>query len=482
MLIDRIVVSRIDLVDLFFGRRFNVLSIAFGGSMLRLLSILVTLTLIIIQTASERSTEPTPLAFTRVTLIDGRSAEPVPEMTVVVIGGRIAEVGRTGIVTVPKDARVFDATGKFLIPGLWDMHVHLSWTTPTALPVLLANGVTGVRDMGGHLGEIDEWQTKIRGGLLMGPRIVRAGPTLNGQKFNPLQMVAGNPDETRGVIRALKQVGVDHIKVHRRMLRDSYFAAVEEAKKQQLPLVGHIPMTVRPEEASDAGQATIEHTETLFEGTFTAALNGRRLADAIRQFRAEAAEKLFARFVKNGTVVTPTLIAYRSAIDGHDPTLPPDPRQRYVARSQKRAAQQRETQVSPEVLAELKETFAELREVVRLMNRSGVILITGSDVAVTRVPGFTLHDELVLFVDSGLTPWEALKAATLMPAKVVNRAGDLGSIEAGKIADLILLDANPLADIRNTQRIRAVIADGKLFDRAALDALLVEAARAAESN
>ncbi|HYN25236.1 MAG TPA: amidohydrolase family protein [Pyrinomonadaceae bacterium] len=423
-----------------------------------------------------------PLVFTHVTVIDATGAPPMPDMTVVITGDRITKVGRSGQMIIPRGARVVNATGKYLIPGLWDMHVHLSWTKAGALPVLVANGVTSVRDLGGRLSELDEWRTKIAAGLLTGPRIVRAGPILNGQKFNTFQMVSGNPDETRGVVRALKEAGVDFLKTHRRMPRESYFALIDEAKKQGLTLVGHIPMTVTPEEASDAGQATIEHTETLFEGTFAAALNGRKLPDAIRQFRAEDGEKLFARFVKNRTVVDATLIAFRSYVEALDPSSPPDPRSRYVALSLKKEWQKLAKPISAEQLADLKATFAELREVVRQMNRSGVTLVAGSDIAGPRVPGFGLHDELVLLVDAGLTPIQALQAATLTPAKILNKGNDLGSIETGKIADLVLLDENPLDNIRNTQRIGAVIVNGKLLDRAALDRLLAEAERAAQKN
>src|SRR5207245_1786154 len=177
--------------------------------------------------------------------------------------GRIAEIGNAA---PPPDATVIDGRGKFLIPGLWDMHVHLSWTTSSALPVLVANGVTSVRDMGSSLEQIDDWRTRIVTGVMTGPRIYRVGPILNGQKFNAYQMVPGNPDETRGVARALKEVGVDFLKVHRRLPRESYLALLDEAKKLGISVVGHIPMTVSPEEASNAGPATIEHTDKLFAG------------------------------------------------------------------------------------------------------------------------------------------------------------------------------------------------------------------------
>jgi imidazolonepropionase-like amidohydrolase len=415
-----------------------------------------------------------PLVISHVTVIDGTGAPPQDDMTAVIVGDRITQVDEAAKVQIPIGSQVVEGRGKFLIAGLWDMHAHLSWVRASALSILIANGLTWVRDMGGRLSEIDEWRTKILAGLLVGPRIVRSGPQLNGQEFNPYQLVSGNPDETRGVVRALKKVGVDFIKIHRRLPRDSYFAAIDEAKRQGLPLVGHIPMTVSPAEASDAGQATIEHTETLFEGTFSAALKDKNLSDAIQEWRtAGEGEKLFARFVKNRTVVTPALGGWRWLIDFSDPSLPPDPRSRYVAESMKKAYP-RPLKTSAEELTESKRRFAEFCEVVRGMNRSGVTLLVGTDAAGPRIPGFSLHDELETLVHCGLTPMQALQAATLTPAKVFNKAGDFGTVGSGKFADLVLLDANPLEDIRHTQRIRAGVVNGRFLDRKELDGLLAE--------
>ncbi|MEK6375275.1 MAG: amidohydrolase family protein [Acidobacteriota bacterium] len=409
------------------------------------------------------------IAFTHVTVIDTAGGPPRADMTVVVRDGRIATVEQSG--AAPKGAQVVDGRGKFLIPGLWDMHVHLSWTTASALPVLIANGVTSVRDLGSNLGQLDDWRTKIAAGLITGPRIVRAGPILNGQKFNQYQLVTGTPEETRGVARALKQVDVDFLKIHRRMPRESYFALIDEAKKLGLPVVGHIPMTVTPEEASDAGQAMIEHVETLFEGTFSAGLKDIELVDALKRFRGAQAEALFARFAKNKTVVDPTIVAY-DAIPRAD-----DPGMKYVAASVRKIPS-----FSPEELVQWKAKVAEYKLIVGQMHRAGIMLLAGSDIAGPRIPGFTLHDELALLVESGLTPLEALQTATINPAKVLGRTADLGTIEPGKLADLVLLSANPLADIHNTQRIAAVVANGKLLGRAELDALLREGEEMAKKN
>ena len=405
------------------------------------------------------------LAITHVTVIN-TSGPIVHDATIVVRDGRIADIGN---IAVPPDAQVVDGRGRFLIPGLWDMHVHLSWTTASALPVLVANGVTTVRDMGSRLGEIDEWRTKIASSLITGPRIFRVGPILNGQKFNQYQMVPGNPDETRGVARALKEVGVDFLKVHRRLPRDSYLALIDEAKKLGIDVVGHIPMTVSPEEASNAGQATIEHTDTLFEGTFSTAHKDENLAAAIRHFGEDGeAERLFRVFVKNHTVFDPTLPAWLSVTTDQ---LASDPHMRYVAASNRKAI----TPITPQDRQNYRDTFAEFLKIVGIAHRSGVTLITGTDIAGPRIPGFSLHDELALLVDCGLTPLEALQAATITPANIVGKAKELGSIDRGKIADFVLLDANPLDDIHNTQKINAVIVGGRLLRRADLDALLKQA-------
>ena len=431
--------------------------------------------------AGPRAASPPPLAIAHVTVVDPSGGPSRPDMTVRIQDGRIVRVEKSSPAAAGKRAGVLDGSGRFVIPGLWDMHVHLSWTTASALPVLVANGVTGVRDLGSDLVEIDAWRAQIAAGLLVGPRIVRAGPILNGKSFNRYQLITGGPDQARGIVRTLKQVGVDCIKVHRRVPREDYFAIVDEARKQGLVVVGHIPMAVTPEEASDAGQL-IEHTETLFEGTFSAGLAEGQLPEAIRRFRAETADALFARFARNHTPVTPTLIAWRYLVEHPERSWEEDPRMRYVARSLREAAQSQPPPVSAEDLPLLTRTFTEYREVVGLMSRAGVTLLAGTDIAGIRIPGFTLHEELATLVEAGLTPQQALATATAMPAAILNKTRDFGAVEPGRIADLVLLDGDPLADIRNTQRISAVILGGKLLRRADLDALLRQGEELASRN
>ena len=211
------------------------------------------------------------LVISNVTVIDVATGRMEPDMSVVVDSDRIVAVEKSQRYTPPRGGQNVDGKGRFLVPGLRDMHVHLSYARASALPTLVANGVTTVRDMGSKLSELDEWRGQIAGGTLVGPRILRAGPMLNAREFNAYQLAVANDAEARVAVRTLAKVGVDFIKLHRATSREAYFAIADETKRLSLPFAGHVPTTVTPAEASDAGQTTLEHTETLFEGTFLSA-------------------------------------------------------------------------------------------------------------------------------------------------------------------------------------------------------------------
>lgn len=421
------------------------------------------------------------LALTHATVIDPGSGGVLADGTVVVTDGRIVEVRPSRSERdLPPGARVVDAKGRYVIPGLWDAHVHLSWTSPSALPILVANGVTTVRDLGSRLAEIDDWRARAAAGVLVGPRVFRAGPILNGQSFNEFQMVPGGPEETRGAVRALKAAGVDFVKIHRRLPRDSFLALAAEARQLGLPLVGHIPTTVSPEEAIDVGMGSIEHAETFFEGTFRAGLGSTPLPAALARFRSAGAPALVARLAERKTAVTPTLVAYRSLVEFCDPARPADPRTRYVAASQRREWEGK-PRPSSEECDQVRTTSEELLAFTAQMHAAGVELLAGTDAAGPRLPGFPLHDELALLVAAGLSPLEALASATSRPAKMLGRT-DLGVVRPGALADLVVLEADPLADIANTRKIHGVVLGGRLLDRPALAALLEEGAALAAQH
>jgi imidazolonepropionase-like amidohydrolase len=269
------------------------------------------------------------------------------------------------------------------------------------------------------------------------------------------------------------------------MPKDWYLAALEEARAQKLRVVGHVPIEISPAVAADAGHYMIEHTETLFEGTFSANLSDEQLPAAIRAWLAsDAPEALFATLVRDGTWVDPTLSGYLEMADLYDPAITPGPLYRYVAASQRKiwAEQLKANPLSQAEVTRLHEHMNLLVDVTARMHKAGVRIVAGTDAAAFRLVGFSLHHELVDLVRAGLTPLQALQAATLNPAIAFGKIADLGTIEPGKLADLVLLNANPLESIDSTQSIAAVVSAGRLFQRSDLTGLLQEAERLAAAN
>ncbi|HYX70189.1 MAG TPA: amidohydrolase family protein [Terriglobales bacterium] len=361
-------------------------------------------------------------------------------MTVLIVGDRIADIGSSAIVAVPKNARVLDGKGKFLIPGLWDMHGHLSDATQTAFPLLILNGVTGVRDMGGKLTEIDTWRSEIKAGTRIGPHIVRAGPFVDGPKQGvPNRLTAITPEEARSAVLQLKHEGVDFIKVHNGLPRDAFFALMDEAHKQHISVAIHLPKGIGAAEASDAGAASLEHVETLVEGQlWRPGATAKDIDQALAELEGTQGTALFSTFVKNGTWFVPTLVAYERG---------------FVLWSNQ-----------PDALLPRLQVLRKGLEIVRKMHKAGVRMMAGTDFSDwALVPGIDLHNELALLVEAGFSPMEALQAATRNPAEFLGNGDSFGTIEKGKIADLVMLDADPLEDISHTRKINTVVLGGKPF-------------------
>jgi imidazolonepropionase-like amidohydrolase len=457
------------------------------------------LTVIALAGALPVRAEDTPaksLAITGVTVIDATGAPARPDMTVVITGDRITAIGKPGEVGLPEGATVVDSKGKYLIPGLWDMHVHTA--DPSFLPLYLANGVTGVRDM--HALDPDAifgLRKQVQEGKQPGPRVVAAGPLVDGPKpFVPGSLVAADAVEGREAVRKLKKMGADFVKVYTKLPREAYLAIADEAKKQGLAFAGHLPESVSAAEASDLGQKSIEHltgvelacsdredelrreaVAALAKADNQAAwdLLGRIGVRAADSFSEKKARALYARFVRNGTWQVPTLTVLRSLVSLDDPKFIANPRVKYMPPSFR--SYWSLMKLSPETVAGLKRRYKQATGLVRAMHQAGVPFLAGTDTpGVPYVfPGFSLHDELSLLVaEGGFTPLEALQAATRDPARFLGQEKDLGTVERGKVADLVLLDADPLADIHNTTKIAAVMVNGKLLPRNELDKMLAE--------
>jgi imidazolonepropionase-like amidohydrolase len=452
------------------------------------------------------------LALTNVTVIDCAGAPPKPNMTVVIQRGRIVALDKTNRVAVPANAQVINARGQYLIPGLWDMHVHVTHSTFGAL--FIANGVTGVR----HMFSTNPWHSprrsdrERRAGKRLFPRLVATEKALDGEVpvFNALIrqniLKATTVGEGRARVRQLHREGADFIKVYSSLRREVYFAIVDEARKLGLPVVGHVPHAVSVAEASDAGQKSVEHCsgvalacsrdelklrKELVTNLFAKKLDALDVASGWRfQVRAYAsqdankADRLFRKFAKNNTWQVPTLVQKRAWGHLHRPAFVNDRRLQQMPALVRWAWQVTPTEDGVRLpnmglaftkldLAEHRLQFRKDLTVLAAMHKAKVRFLAGTDSpAPFCFPGFSLHDEIELLHRAGLSRLEALQTATRNPAELLGQSQDVGTVEKGKIADLVLLDANPLDDIGNTRKIAAVIFDGKLIDRPARQALL----------
>lgn len=439
----------------------------------------------------------------------------VPDQTVLISGNRIVAAGPTEELGIAPDADVIDAAGGYLIPGLWDTHVHsvanvavdMGVASIAAMdwhfPLFLAHGVTGVRNMNDGTADVtleltNSVKRRLAEGELLGPRLLANGPSIDGDPPLPSNpVVVRTAAEARAVVDSLADAGADFIKVYENLSREAYFAIMEAAQRRGLPVDGHVPFRVTPEEAADAGQRTVEHPEALAAGCSTAADIAREQFDRVlseydtlpddekflaqfRYYRAlydswdpAACTSTIAAYRRHGVALAADLIAYHHVVhaeqilsDTVDMRLVPQA----IRRNWEAGLDSETIRTFQSILRPIVPLQAEQ---VRLFNEAGGILLAATDVGVPmQVPGVGLHENLALLVDAGLTPLEALRTATLNPARALGLADSLGTVEPGKLADLVLLEANPLADIANTRRIRVVVADGRLFRRDDLDRLL----------
>ena len=405
---------------------------------------------------------PRALAITDVAVVDVVAGRILPGMTVVTRGDRIVSVTAGG--PAPRDARRLDGRGRFLIPGLWDMHAHHQGSGEESLPLFLANGVVGTRDMGSDAAFIFPLRERVRAGAVRGPRIVAAGPILDDAAAGwPWRRKVTGASDAAAAVAALKREGADFVKVHDATPRDAYFAVVEEAKRQGLPVAGHVPNAVKVEEAARAGQASIEHLA-----------NFRVFGECAGQqpYSAARCAELFDLLARNGVWQTPTAAFFQNIPDLMSGV--PPPAVEYASPSLRRLWRENE---EASKLPEPAKQYLQMQARVALqavpdMKTRGVRFLAGCD---GLVPGFCLHDELEWMTRFGMSPAEALRTATINPAVFLGRQKAEGEIAPGKRADLVLLDADPLADIRNTRRIRAVVVGGELIERPELDAMLAQA-------
>jgi len=444
--------------------------------------------------ARQATNASAPLAITNVTVVDTANGSTLDDMTIVVAGHRIVQVSKSTAVRVPERSLIVNGRGKFVTPGLWDMHVHVfgngvddgTDSSEAFFPLLVANGVVGVRDVGTDANDIaqaNRWNQEIESGRLVAPRMIVTSQIVDGEPPTwSNSLVVRTAAEGRTAVRTLKSSGAKTIKVYWNLSRDTYFAIADESKKEGLPFAGHVPYVVSAAEASDAGQRSIEHLEGVAQACSSKEsdwLSKRQArtwtpADALemrKTFDESKCNALAARFQQNNTWLVPTTVVF------FDPkNLDSSSRIRFVPPAV--AERMRQGALKPGARADEVTRNAELAMRRTMRRAGGALLLAGTDLSAARpmnLPGFSLHDELALLVESGLTAAEALQAATYNAARFENALGDHGIVAEGRRADLLILNANPLDDIRNISRIDAVVLNGTLLDRGKLNELLKRA-------
>jgi hypothetical protein len=388
-------------------------------------------------------------------------------------------------------ARKIDGKRKFLIPGLWDMHVH--WYDKPTLNLFTANGVTGIREMFGTR-ELLGWRDAIDAGKMIGPRMVVGSPIVDGPKpFWTGSLAAGTEAEGRAALRQVKKAGYDFVKVYSFLPPPAYFGIMDEAKKLNFPADGHVPHRISVSQAAQAGHRCAEHLygfgmsaarreDEFRRATEKFAPRGPKgiidaywyMEDAIAaSLDLEKEQAIFAQIKAADMYHCPTLVVLHAGANHFDPAFRKHPHIAYMFKSAIDSFWQ--PPKSPDLkqhLALERKAFQRSFELLKRMHKAGVRLVAGTDVLNPYTfPGFSLHDELRLFVQAGMTPAEALCTATSNPARMLNKQATMGSVRVGAVADLVLLDANPLADIKNTTRINAVVQRGRVFDRAEIDSI-----------
>jgi hypothetical protein len=370
-------------------------------------------------------------------------------------------------------------------------------------PLFVANGVTGVRDMGCSLADLDllpQWRQQIAEGTLVGPRILALGPQLNGSPSHPEEhaghssYVLHSADEARQAVRLLKEKGVSGIKVYTLLPRDIYFAVADESKKQALSFAGHVPLAIRPQEAAEAGQKSMEHFLGLLlacssrESELLAAGKSSYEVDPeiLGSFDEKKAVALFDLFHRSGMWQCPTLFEGIQLSQAAEVDVQHDPRFQYIPKSTRDSWEENLAEFRKQPIPASRREAVQIltrEKVIPLMLHSAVGFLAGSDSGmVFAYPGFSLHEELQILTNFGFTPLQSLQTATINPAEYFGIEKDAGTIETGKLADAVLLDANPLENIRNTQKIFSVVASGRLYTRSDLDKLLADEASAVQKE
>jgi imidazolonepropionase-like amidohydrolase len=414
------------------------------------------------------------VAFVNVNLVSMTGDQVIANTTVLISNGRISAIGPDARIAKPRQTRIIDAAGKYLIPGLAEMHAHVPGPQETqsyredVLLLYAAHGVTLARGMLGaplHL----QLRKELLDHKLLGPRLITSGPSLNGNS-------APDVEQARRLVREQKQAGYDFLKLHPGLKRDVFMAIAATAREVGIDFAGHVSVDVGVDLALEQGQATIDHLDGYLLRLLPAEIRGKENPNnvgLVNRIDLALLPEIARATRAGGTWMVPTQTLYinlTGTLSAEE--LDARPEMRLVpARLREQYRNSRRNMVNQGLTSELAEKqLSARRALIRAMHEGGVGMLLGSDAPqIFNVPGVSAHRELQAMVEAGLSPYQALRMATAAPAEFFDARGKYGTVVVGAEADLVLLGANPLADISNTQKIEGVMVRGRWLDRAYLD-------------
>jgi imidazolonepropionase-like amidohydrolase len=423
--------------------------------------------------------------ITNVNVVDVKTGKILKNKTLAIDNTRISAIYDNEIVGSDSTI-VIDGKGKYLIPGLWDMHAHYTWSHADLDPLLIANGITGVREMWGNMPAYVVIPKKSQQEGFVSPDVYLSGEYIDGNPPafpGPGTIVVTTPDEAVDAVKNQIAKNVDFIKVYSMLSEECFLAIAKEAKKRSITFAGHIPNRVSIYTAIEAGMVSSEHLHGFLEGCISQNNTGnppKSIEEFISRFSEKRFDSLCTVLANSSMWLCPTLTVNRASSYLNDSTFINDNRianlPGYVLEMwNQKMSPYTKSQIDDFVKSERVQYLFEL-SLIGKMNEKGVKFIAGTDFPNPFVfPGFSLHDELSLMVKGGMPALNVLRSATINPAIFMNKKADFGSVEAGKLASLILLNKNPLEDIENTKTIETVIVRGKVYSRKALDLMLEQA-------
>lgn len=441
------------------------------------------------------------LVLTNIQVVDVEKGKILPGQTVAITGDRITSLMKSSSFKPAPTDSIVDCRGQYLIPGLWDMHTHV-WAPDYFFSLFIANGITGIRGMFEPVVLANQWRKQGNTPGELAPRGYYAGPIVDGvPPIWPGSVGIKAADHGRKVVDSLRDLKVDFIKVYSLLERDAYFAIAEAAQKQGIVFAGHVPNKVTLLEAAKAGQKSMEHLYGMLELASDSSEHYYQLVQGLikdstlpdrlarraflrRTFNENKLANIVRELKQYDTWICPTMTVNRGIAYITDSNFIRDERLAYALPLMKNMWNPKNDfrlrSATPAYFAGEQQEFALKKQFIRALHRGGIRLLAGTDTPNPYCfPGFSLHDELQLFTECGLSPLEALQAATLHPALYFGVQQDLGTVATGKLADLVLLKANPLQDIGHTRAIAAVVLKGRFIGPEAVAGLLQKARKMA---